>query len=84
MAYIIDANNYLPDFLQESDLMLSIVDCLNVIISDKQEDFKKIHEAYFDMIYKTRDYNQLTYEVKIDIVKELGFSYLLDISTLSP
>lgn len=81
--YIIDANTYLPQFLQESELMLSIVDCLNVIITEKEDDFKKIHEAYFDMIYKTKNYSLLSYEAKIDIVRELGFDYLLDISTLT-
>lgn len=81
--YIIDANTYLPQFLQESELMLSIVDCLNVIITEKEDDFKKIHEAYFDMIYKTKNYSLLSYDAKIDIVKELGFDYLLEISTLT-
>lgn len=82
-SYILDANEYLPDFLKQSQLMLSIVDCLNILISTKEETFKQIHEAYFDMEYKTRNYAKLSYEAKIDIMKELGFEYLLDISTLS-
>lgn len=81
--YILNANDYLPDFLKQSKLMLSIVDCLNVLISTKEETFRQIHEAYFDMEYKTRNYSKLSYEAKIDIMKELGFEYLLDISTLS-
>lgn len=81
--YIIDAQQYLPDFLTDSTLMVSIVDCLNALISNETIVFENIENAYNDMLYKTRDYSRLSYEAKINIVRELGFDYLLDILTLT-
>lgn len=81
--HIVDAVAYLPDFLKESRLMLSIVDCLNVLISDDKPIFSQIFGAYNDMLFRNRNYNKLSYEAKIEIVHELGFSYLLDILTLT-
>ena len=80
---LIDAVEYLPDFLKESPLMVSIVDCLNALISDKRPVFAEVFAAYNDMMYKIKDYSILSYEAKIEVVKELGFEYLLDILTLS-
>lgn len=83
MEYILDARTYLPKFLHESKLMLSIVDCLNALISSEQPCFEQIQEAYQDALYRCKDYSKLTYEAKINIIKELGFEYLIDILTLS-
>lgn len=80
---LIDARTYLPDFLLESGLVVSIVDCLNSLISKDRPIFEQIYQAHNDMLYRTRDYSKLSYEAKIEIVRELGFSYLLDILTLS-
>lgn len=80
---LINAEEYLPDFLKDSDLIMSIVDCLNVLISDDRPVFEQIFGAYNDMLYRTRNYSKLTYEAKIKIVNELGFGYLLDILTLT-
>lgn len=80
---LIDALNYLPDFLKDSPLMLSIIDCLNVLISDDRPIFDEIFTAHNDMMYRIKDFSKLTYQAKIEIVKELGFEYLLDILTLS-
>lgn len=83
MEYILDARTYLPKFQHDSKLMLSIVDCLNVLISNEQPTFEQIKEAYYDTLYRCRDYSKLTYEAKVNIIKELGFDYLIDIFTLS-
>ena len=81
--YILDARTYLPDFLQESKIMNEVMDCLNVLISTKQPTFESIQQAYYDTLYKTKDYSKLSYEAKIEVMKELGFDYLLDILILT-
>ena len=81
--YILDARTYLPDFLHESDIMNEVMDCLNVLISTKQPTFEGIQQAYYDTLYKTKDYTKLSYEAKIEVMKELGFDYLLDILILT-
>ena len=53
MEYILDARTYLPKFQHDSDLMLSIMDCLNVLISSEQPTFEQIKEAYQDLIMPT-------------------------------
>ena len=83
MEYILDARTYLPNFLKESDLILSIIDCLNVLISTEQPVFEQIKEAYQDTLYRCRDYSKLTYEAKINIIKELGFDYIVDTFNVS-
>lgn len=89
--YILDARNYLPDFLKASPIMDSIMDCLNVLISDEKSifeesksTFQETKEAYNDMLYKVRDYSKLSVEAKIEMIKELGFDYILDIIELTP
>ena len=81
--YILDARTYLPDFLQESAIMNEVMDCLNALISTHQPAFESIQQAYFDTLYKTKDYTKLSYEAKIEVMKELGFDYLLDILILT-
>lgn len=81
--YILDAETYLPKFMKDSDLLLSIMDCLNVLISNKQPYFEEIEAAYYDMIYRVRDYSKLTYTAKLNIIKELGFDYIIDIISIT-
>ena len=81
--YLLEAKYYLPDFLKESNVMNYVLECLDALISKKQPEFEKIQTAYFDGLYKTRNYYKLSYEAKIEVVKELGFEYLLDILTLT-
>ena len=81
--YILEAKSYLPDFLHESDLMLQVMNCLDVLISTEQPMFTEIQQAYFDAMYRSKDYTKLSYDAKIAIVKELGFDYFLDITLLS-
>ena len=83
MDYILDARDYLPKFLKDSPLMSSIMDCLNVLISKEQPIFEEIEGAYYDMLYKVRDYYKLTDSAKIEVIKELGFDYILDIIELT-
>ena len=81
--YILDARDYLPDFLTETKVMSTIVDCLNVLISKEQPLFEEIEGAYNDFIYKTRDYSKLTLQAKMNLISELGFGYILDILQVS-
>ena len=79
MDYIIDARKYLPNFLHDSSIMLNIMDCINALISNEQPIFGEIKGAYDDMLYRCSDYSKLTYQAKINIIKELGFEYIIDI-----
>ena len=81
--YLLKAEYYLPDFLKDSPIIQSVLECLDALISKKQLEFEKIQTAYFDGLYKTRNYYKLSYDSKIEIVKELGFDYILDILTLN-
>ena len=81
--YILDARTYLPKFLKDSPIMLSVMDCLNVLISKENTVFEEIQGSYHDMLYKVRDYSKLTDAAKMEIIKELGFDYVLDIISLS-
>jgi hypothetical protein len=81
--YYIDAKTYLPDFLRDSTVMNEVVDCLNSLISTKLPTFQKIYETYHDTLYRNRDYSKLSYRAKIEIVKELGFEYLINMLELT-
>ena len=81
--YLISSKYYLPDFLKESNTMMAIIDCLDALISKQQPEFEKIHTSYIDGLYKTKDYTKLSQAAKLEVVKELGFGYLLDILPLT-
>ena len=63
--------------------MIEVMDCLNVLISKETPLFSEIESAYNDTLYRAKDYSKLSYGAKVEVIKELGFGYLLDILTLT-
>lgn len=76
---LIDSLKYLPDFLQDKDLMKDAAKLLDACISQEDDVLSQIHEAYCDTLYKIAGYQQLTYAAKTELLKEKGFGYLLNL-----
>lgn len=83
MLTLLDATSYLPKFLKSSPIMIEVMDCLNVLISKETPIFSEIESAYNDTLYRAKDYSKLSYNAKVEVIRELGFGYLLDILTLT-
>lgn len=79
----LNALSYLPEFLQESERMLSVIELFNLLISKNDTTFSSIDEAYEDGIYKLKDYSKLSMNAKLALIEEMGFTYITDILQLN-
>ena len=98
---MMDCLQYLPDFMQDKDVMQDAAYLLNAILQNQSDvdleidkinsekgtslprldwsTIDNINKAYCDIIYKSSGYNKLSYEAKIEFLKEQGFDYMLDL-----
>lgn len=79
----LDAKDFIPENLESNEVMLKIIDMLNVLVSKEQPTFEIINNAYNDSVYKIRNFDNVSYEAKLEIIKELGFEYITNILPLT-
>lgn len=81
--YLIKVAELVPENLRNTEVFLNIIDIFSSLISEEYDTAKTIKEAMDDLHYYNSDYTKLSYNVKIQKIKDLGFSYLLDVFELS-
>lgn len=80
---LIDSLDFIPKKLQNNSVLSKIAELLNYLISVETDNLNEILKAYNDVYYKYKDITQLSEDMLKELLSELGFSYILDLFTLT-
>ena len=81
--YSIKVSQLVPENLRNTEVFSNIIDIFSSLVSDSYGTSREIKQTFDDLHYYNSDYTKLSYAVKIQKIKDLGFSYLLDVFQLS-
>ena len=81
--YIVKVAELVPENLRNTEVFSNIIDIFTSLVSDDYATSREIKQSFDDLHYFNSDYTKLSYAVKIQKIKDLGFSYLLDVFELS-
>ena len=81
--YIVKVAELVPENLRNTEVFSNIIDIFTSLVSDDYSTSREIKQSFDDLHYFNSDYTKLSYAVKIQKIKDLGFSYLLDVFELS-
>ena len=80
---MLKASTFLPENLKDNELFTLVSEMIDLLLSNTYTEFTELYQAYQDTLEKISDYNLLSYDAKLEVLRESGFSYIIDVLNLS-